>query len=396
MGHSHGHNHSHGLPPEPTKPQDLERYNAMKQVTVVGAIVNILLAVIKIVFGYLGQSQSLVADGIHSLSDLVTDAMVIVAAKHANRHADPQHPYGHGRFETVITVALGSFLILVAGGIAIDAVRRLLEPDLLLHPAPITLVVAAISIVAKEVLYHYTARVGKKIRSNMLIANAWHHRTDAISSVIVFVGIAGTLFGMEYLDALAAVGVAFLIAKIGWDLTLQSLRELVDTALDPEQVAEIEQVIQTVPGVKELHMLRTRKMGSDALVDVHIQVEPMLSVSEGHFISETVRSELIKQLEDVNDVVVHIDPEDDEINPTSSHLDNRKNLLKLLEQKWQHLEQAQSIERITLHYLDGKIHVELLLPLEKAHLNESEDFSNQLQQIADEITDIAEIRVLYG
>lgn len=392
MATKHTHTHATPIPPDP---QNRDRYNAMKRVTLVGAFVNILLSVVKIVFGYLGQSQSLVADGIHSVSDLVTDAMVIVAAKHSSRHADTQHPYGHGRFETVITVALGSFLIVVAGGIAIDAIRRLLEPDLLLHPAPITLAFAAMSIVAKEVLYHYTVRVGTKIRSNMLIANAWHHRTDAISSVIVFVGIAGTLYGLEYLDALAAIGVSILIAKIGWDLSAQSLRELVDTALEPEQVEEIKQVIQAVPGVKELHMLRTRKMGSDALVDVHIQVEPRLSVSEGHFISESVRTQLINLIEDVNDVMVHIDPEDDETNPTCIGLYNREVVINALQDKWQQLELTKYIQRITLHYLDGKIHVELLLPLEKAHLNESKHFSEQLQQIAEEITDIADIRVFY-
>jgi len=390
-----GHNHSHGLPPLPQTTEDQERYKVMRNVTIVGAAVNVLLAVLKIVFGIIGQSQSLVADGVHSVSDLITDVMVVIAAKHSSRDADSCHPYGHGRIETVFTVALGGFLLVVAGGIAIDAVMRIVEPEQLLHPTPITLVVAAFSILANEGLYHYTVRIGNKIRSPMLVANAWHHRTDAISSVIVLVGIGGSLYGIEYLDALAAAGVAVLIAKIAWSLTAQGLRELVDTALDPEQVKEIERVIQKVYGVKEMHMLRTRKMGSDALVDVHIQVDPMLSVSEGHFISESVRAALIKHIEDVSDVTVHIDPENDETQQSCKHLPDRRTVIERLQQQWSHLEPAKSIQRITLHYLDGKIDVEVLLPLNNMSQNERESFAQSLRQIAHNSNDIANIRVIY-
>ncbi|WP_455204903.1 cation diffusion facilitator family transporter, partial [Kaarinaea lacus] len=258
MTHKH---HDHIPQLSSNTPEDLQRYQDAKKVTLVGALINLVLAILKIVFGYLGHSQSLVADGIHSLSDLLTDVLVIVAAKHSARDADSEHPYGHGRFETVSTVALGTFLIVVAGGIAVDAFHRLLEPELLMQPALITLIIAAVSIVSKEFLYHYTMVVAKKHRSNMLRANAWHHRSDSISSVIVLVGIGGTMLGLGYLDAIAAIGVSLLIGKIGWDLCVQSIRELVDTALDPERIEAIENTIQAVPGVQELHMLRTRQMG---------------------------------------------------------------------------------------------------------------------------------------
>jgi len=353
----------HQKPPNSDSSIELQRYQQTRKITVIGAVVNVILAGIKIVVGVIGHSQALVADGIHSFSDLLTDILVIIAAKHSAQDADADHPYGHGRFETVFTVALGGFLIVVGGGIAIDAIRRVAQPDTLLEPSLWTLVIAAASIGSKEVLYHYTMHVAKKLRSNMLRANAWHHRTDAISSVIVFLGIGGTLLGMNYLDAVAAVGVALLIGKIGWDLCAQSIRELVDTALEPDRVHKIEQTIHSVPGVKHLHMLRTRQMGGNALVDVHIQVDPKLSVSEGHYISEKVRTLLIRQIDEVTDVLVHIDPEDDERVRLAEQLPPRNAILKRLQDAWRHIPESQYIERTTLHYLDGKIHVELLLPL---------------------------------
>lgn len=394
MTHKH---HDHIPQLSSNAPEDLQRYQDAKKVTLVGALINLVLAILKIVFGYLGHSQSLVADGIHSLSDLLTDVLVIVAAKHSARDADSEHPYGHGRFETVSTVALGTFLIVVAGGIAVDAFHRLLEPELLMQPALITLIVAAVSIISKEFLYHYTMVVAKKHKSNMLRANAWHHRTDSISSVIVLFGIGGTMLGLGYLDAIAAIGVALLIGKIGWDLCVQSIRELVDTALDPERIEAIENTIQAVPGVQELHMLRTRQMGGNALVDVHIQVQPKLSVSEGHYVSEKVRAALIKHVDEVTDVMVHIDPEDDEKVHLSDRLPPRKKVLEDLQSRWSGIHEAKLIERITLHYLDGKIHVELLLPLEIiGHTEKAKQVAEAFANIAKDEDIIANIRVLYS
>ena len=353
----------HLKPPSSNSSVELQRYQQTKKITIIGAMVNIVLAVFKILVGYVGHSQALIADGVHSFSDLLSDILVILAAKHAAQDADADHPYGHGRFETVFTVALGSFLVIVGGGIAIDAIRRVAEPDSLLQPSLWTLVIAAASIGSKEILYHYTMHVAKKLRSNMLRANAWHHRTDAISSITVFIGIGGTLLGMNYLDAVAAVGVALLIGKIGWDLCAQSIRELVDTALDPDRVQKIEQTIYSVPGVKHLHMLRTRQMGGNALEDVHIQVDPKLSVSEGHYISEKVRALLIRQIDEVTDVLVHIDPEDDEKVRLTEQLPARNTVIDRLQQAWRHIPESEFIERTTLHYLDGKIQVDVLLPL---------------------------------
>ena len=337
------------------------RYRDVRKVTLIGAVVDLLLGVAKVVVGVTAGSQALVADGIHSFSDLVTDFLVLFAAKHAHRAADTEHPYGHGRIETVATVVLGVALVLVAIGISYDAARRMLDQDLLLHPGWLALIVAVISVLSKEVIYQYTARAGRRLRSKMLLANAWHSRSDAISSIIVVIGVLGTMAGYPYLDAVAAIAVGLMIAKIGWDLLWKSLQELIDSALDPKQVEAIRKTILMVDGVRACHMLRTRHSGSDALVDVHILVDPELSVSEGHQIGEAVRWRLIKTVEEVSDVTVHIDPEDDERASSCAGLPLRDEILRRLEQQWQHLGIRERLDKVVLHYLDGKVHIDIFL-----------------------------------
>jgi cation diffusion facilitator family transporter len=342
------------------------RYRAVARVTIVGAIMDLLLGIAKLVAGYLAYSQALIADGIHSLSDLFTDGMVLYAAKHSNQGPDAEHPYGHGRFETIATVGLAVALILVAVGIAYDATTRLLEPDVLPKPGVLALLVAFLSIVIKEWIYHYTMRVARRERSEMLRANAWHSRTDAFSSVIVVIGVAGAMAGFSYLDALAAIGVALVIAHIGGGLGWKALKELADTAVDEEQADQLRKCILSVDGVRDLHLLRTRHAGGRVLVDVHIIIDALLSISEGHHISEMVTSRLLKESEGVADVTVHIDPEDDEQEAVSLALPMRNEFLKRI---WSHLdgiEEASRIERFTLHYLAGKVRVEALMPFDES------------------------------
>jgi len=369
------------------------RYREVRKVTLVGSALDLVLSIAKIVVGYIGQSQALIADGIHSLSDLLTDFMVLFAFKHSSRDADEDHPYGHGRIETLMTVALGLALILVSVGIAWDAARRLFEPDLLLQPSWIVLVVAAISIVSKEAIYHYTMAAARKYKSALLRANAWHSRTDAISSIIVFVGVMGAMAGLNYLDAIAAIGVALLIAKIGWDLGWHSIRELIDTGLDSEEVERIRKIIAEVEGVRSLHMLRTRKMGADALVDVHIQVDSYLSVSEGHQISETVRHKLVSNIEDISDVTVHIDPEDDEFAATSCQLPLREQIMVRLNALWRAAGVADQVQSVTLHYLEGFIHVDVKLPLDLAGQETTDRLIKDLKQPLEKLPEIKTIKV---
>ncbi|HEB81749.1 MAG TPA: cation transporter [Gammaproteobacteria bacterium] len=351
-----------------------QRKTETNRITLWGVAVNLVLSIIKIVGGIFGYSQALLADGLHSLSDLASDGMVLLAAHHAGEDADEDHPYGHGRFETLATVALGILLIGVAVGIGLDAISRLNSETLPPEPMLYTLVIAAISIISKEVLYHATKRVALKINSQMLEANAWHHRSDAVSSIVVFVGIGGTYFGYPYLDAIAALMVALMIGKIGLDLAKQSVQELVDTALEPEVVEQIKQTILSIDDVQELHMLRTRRSGHNALVDVHIQVSPKLSVSEGHHISESVEKALIDRFDEINDVTVHIDPENDETAASCKHLPLRTELLQALTGEWHNHEVLKHIDDVTLHYLDGRVSVDAYLPLQ--YLPRLEDAEN--------------------
>ena len=378
-----------------------ERQRDTTRITLIGAVIDALLGFFKILVGYISFSQALIADGIHSLSDLATDAIVLYASKHAHQEADDDHPYGHGRFETVATVVLGVALIAVAVGIAYDASFRLLHNELLSTPGYLALGIAFISVISKEAIYRYTMVVAEKYNSNMLRANAWHSRSDAISSIIVIIGIIGSMFGLWYLDSIAAIGVALMIAKIGWDLLSESMQELVDTSLEPERVEAIRQAILNVDGVDTLHILRTRRMGGEALVDVHIQVNPTLSVSEGHYISETVRNAIIQQIDEVSDVMVHIDPEDDESITDFVHLPLRHELLPKLETAWKHIDVSAQIEKITLHYLNRKIHVELILPLKilnvqgQSPLELQQQFAVEFKLVADSLDEVESIKLLF-
>ena len=371
------------------------RYQEVRKVTLIGSVVDFLLGVVKILVGWLAHSQALVADGIHSLSDLATDFIVLYAAKHSHRAADEDHPYGHGRIETLATVGLGISLIVVAFGIGYDAVRRMNDMDLLLHPGAMALAVAVVSVFAKEGIYHYTKNAAVKLRSNMLMANAWHSRSDAISSIVVVIGVGGAMMGYPYLDAVAAIAVAVMIAKIGIDLIRASSKELIDTALEPKVVDAIRKEIVDVDGVRALHMLRSRRSGSDALVDLHVQVDPRISVSEGHQIGDTVRRRLLERVDEVTDVTVHIDPEDDEQGSPCDQLPLRSDLIKKLQRQWADLEGVDA-EHVTLHYLCGKLQIDLALPL--AVLDKHPDTRGlilDIENAAKELLEVDSVRVSF-
>jgi len=371
------------------------RYLEIRKVTLIGSLVDLLLGVAKIFVGWLAHSQALVADGVHSLSDLATDFLVLYAAKHSHRAADEDHPYGHGRIETLATVALGILLISVALGIGYDAITRLNSPDQLLNPGWFALVVASISVFAKEAIYQYTRNAAKHLRSNLLMANAWHSRSDAISSIVVVIGVSGTMLGYAYLDSVAAIAVAVMVAKIGFNLVRDSSKELIDTALEPEVTEAIRREVFNIDGVRALHMLRSRRSGGDALVDLHLQVDPRISVSEGHQIADTVRRQLIARIDEVTDVTVHIDPEDDEQNSPCDKLPLRGDLVDALAVRWQHLEGIRA-DQVTLHYLDGKLQVELGLPLSVlAHYQDAEKLVIDIEKAAKELPSVDTVRVSF-
>ena len=371
------------------------RDQAMRNTSVVGAVVNLVLTVVKVIFGIIGQSHALIADGVHSLADLSTDLMVWFAAKYSNQPADKEHPYGHARIETAFTVALGVVLIITAIGIVFDSAQRLLNPETLLQPTPIVLLIAAISILANEGLYQYTIRAAKQFNSGLLKANAWHHRSDAFSSIVVLVGVAGSLMGLPYLDAFAAVGVALMIGHIGWTQAWSSLRELVDTGMEPKTAAALKRIIGNVEGVRGVHMLRSRRMGGMYLIDVHIVVDERLSVSEGHKISEYVRLKLIDSHEDISNALVHIDPEDDSLAVLCADLPLRREVLADLRRVWAEVLDASELDRAVLHYLNGQVHVDLVRSMQAADA-QAQQFNQHLQEKVKALNYIGEVRVLYS
>jgi cation diffusion facilitator family transporter len=259
------------------------RYRETQRVTWLGTLADALLAVLKVTFGVIGQSQALIADGLHSLADVAADLIVLFAARHGREGPDADHPYGHARIETAAAVAMGVILFLIALGLMADAVVRLFNPAHLLAPGWMPLFIAALALLVKEILYQYTMVLARRHRSQLLRANAWHHRSDSVSSLVVLVGVGGTLAGLHYLDAIGAVVVGLMIIHVAWELSWHAVRELIDTGLEQERVEAIRRAILTVDGVKALHKLRSRRMGADALVDVHILLTfPEVSVSEGH------------------------------------------------------------------------------------------------------------------
>ena len=374
-------------PPTDQNPTPPCPARAKQRVTLIGALINLLLGAGKVIAGYIGQSQALIVDGIHSLSDLISDGMVLLAARYGSQEADSDHPYGHARIETAATAGIGAILILVAGGFIYDAVSRLLiNPGTLLIPGWVALGAALTSLFAKEVLYHYTRAVGEQVSSELIRANAWHHRSDALSSLVVVGGIIGVLFGLPWLDAVAAIAVALMVARIGLQFAWQSMRELVDTGLDNDEVGYIERLVVHIDGVLAVHGLRTRYMGHAALVDLHVQVDPRLSVSEGHHISAAISRRLIRDVASVSEVLVHIDHEDPCWDQHTAALPLRRRVESDLFAQWQETPAAELVERIDLHYMEGKLEVEIHLPWTPATdgsalVNTIEELATQAEQI---------------
>ena len=341
----------------------LDRSRATRRVTLVGAGTNAGLALAQLVIGWLGHSQALVADAMHTFSDLLSDGIAYFAARHAHQAPDEEHPYGHGRYETAATLAIAVLLSLVGLGIVWSAGSRLFDPGALLTPDVLTLWAAAVTTLSKEALYRYAMHMAKRLHSEMLRASAWHHRSDAWSSIIVFVGIGGTLLGLPYLDAIAAVVVGVMIVRIGWELGSGAVSELVDAGLARERIEAVRGTILSVGGVRDIHMLRTRRHGGQATADVHVLVDPRLTVSEGHMISLQVEQRLKREIAEIEDVTVHVDPEDDSTAPPCIDLPLRPAAMARLHAAWSHLDCLAKARRVGLHYLSGRIDVDLYLPL---------------------------------
>ena len=288
---------------------DKEGGRAGQRVTWVGAVANALLVICKFVAGILGHSQALIADAVHSISDLFTDAIVLLGIRIGQKAPDEGHPFGHARVETLASAVVGLALIATAFYLGIEAALNIYRHTEY-HPTKLALIGAGVSIASKEALYHYTVRVGRRIKSRLIVANAWHHRSDALSSVAVFMGVTGTLINPSWhiLDSFAALLVSFFIVKAGLDILWDSLREFTDTAPPPEILTKISDCTKNVEGVLDMHDLRVRTSGGLYQMETHIVVDGHLSVSEGHRIAKAVESCLAEELEDLDRVIVHVDP----------------------------------------------------------------------------------------
>jgi cation diffusion facilitator family transporter len=345
-----------------------------KRVTLVGAVWDAILGLAKIVAGYFSQSQALIADGIHSLSDLVTDVFVYFASANSRQGPDENHPYGHLRFETLTTVFLGLVLIIVALGIAFESITQQQS-----HAQFTWYGLGAIlaTIVIKEAIFHYTKKAGDEIGSKMLVANAWHSRSDALSSIAVLIGLIGVYFGYPWADMVASIVVALLIGKMAVSMVWENLAELVDTAPDPKLIAQIKDTANSLKHVMAPHDVRARSMAGKIYLDMHIHVPSHASVSEGHYLGDLVAYTIKQAHPQVQDVMVHIDT-DEKIQiesfihtPTSGKpahlkLPARHQILAdlgfLLRQHTAYVD----IPNTRLHYLNDHLHIEIIAQSEKA------------------------------
>jgi cation diffusion facilitator family transporter len=355
-----------------------ERSEATR-VTLIGMVLDAFLGIIKVVAGMLFHSQALIVDGIHSFSDVASDLVVVGVMRLSRQEPDQEHPYGHQRIETLGTMVLGSLLIGVGAALAWDNTLRLLGPAASNLPGWPVLVAALVSVLSKEWIYRYTRRVGLAIRSDLIVANAWHSRTDAFSSVVVLVSTAGAMMGYLWLDILAAIIISVLIIHIGWRFTWDSVKELIDTGLSPEDTETLRETAMAIEGVRNVHELRSRRMGQDVLLDVHLVVRPDISVSEGHQVGMQVVAAMRGAMDNILEINFHVDAEnDDDQAPTSETLPDRHQIREALQA---HLPgDLPPNSRLRLHYLKNRVHMELFLESEgNQGLTDAREVSDQME-----------------
>lgn len=295
----------------------MDRTSKVTFVTLVGSVVNIVLTVFKILAGIMGRSTAMIADGIHSLSDLLSDIIVIVFVKISSKGRDKNHDYGHGKFETFATLIISLMLIVVAANLmsgGIGKIKAILGGEQVSSPGMIALWAAVASIVFKEALYHYTIIQGKALNSPMMIANAWHHRSDAMSSIGSLIGIGGAIFlGNKFviLDPVTGCVISIFIFVMAVRMSVPAIKELLDVSLPDEVEERIEATAKTIPGVIELHELKTKREGPGIIMEGHLVLHSDISLKEAHNISKKVEESLRKEFGTETQISLHLEPEDD-------------------------------------------------------------------------------------
>ena len=375
-------------PPAMTDPEALRE---KRRAAWAGVVLNGPLSAAKIIAGLAAQSQALVADGVHSLSDLISDAAVLWALGHSHRPPDTEHPFGHGRFETLATLAIAAMLMLAAAGILLDAGARLIDPPET-APGALALWVAALSIALKEGLYHYTKAVAKRTGSAMMAANAWHHRSDAVTSVVALAGIGAAMLGAPWADALGAAIIAVMLGRVAWVYGRPAISELVDTAPPEETAAQITAALMATPGVRDAHDLRLRQTGGSIQADVHITLDPAMTLSEAHRLSEAARSQVLEAVPDVTEIIIHPEPDGHADGPAAHDTALRPELARVVRDCLDGIVPPSAIRHLSLDYRDeGVIAVVELraAPGEGAQTR----VAFRLQQAK---SDLSEIRLLWA
>src|ERR1700761_2233160 len=339
--------------------QSAEKHHVARKSTFVSIALNTVLMTLQIVIGVIAHSQALVAGRVHSLADLVSDFVVLIANRHSGVKPDADHNYGHSRYETVASLFLGALLIAVGVGMLWRAGTRLADLENIAAVHMSALAVAVLVLFSKEGLFRYMLREAQRVRSAMLIANAWHARSDAASSLVVALGILGSLAGVRLLDPIAAAIVGFMVARMGWMFGWDALQDLSDRALDNAATADMRALLLSTPGVRGVHEMRTRKMGDFALVDAHILVDPLISVSEGHYIAETARLRVLTDNR-VLDALIHVDPENDALARPPVDLPDRERVIAEVNAALAPF--GVKASAVNIHYLSRGLDVEVVLP----------------------------------
>ena len=372
--------------------RDLSEKHALK-VTLLGLAANLILALAKGFIGIIANSSALIADAGHSVSDLLSDGITLWAVRMSGIPKDKNHPYGHGKFETVGTFIISLLLLFTGIGVAGHVFNRM---DATVVPGTIALWMAGIAIIVKEALFHVTRMVGRRTGSRVLMANAWHHRSDAISSVAALLGIAGAQLGIPLMDPIAGMLVAGLIMKTGIDIGYESIRELTDETVEEDVISELGKIMSGIEGVDHYHEMRARRMGPHLLVDLHIQVDSMMSISAAHQVAERVRLEILEKLPAVNEVLVHVDAEDDHVGDEGSELlqdivlmrpqsEIENDVKKMLAE----IPEIQGITHIYCHYLNQKLTVQVNILLDaEMRIRDAQKIASAARRKIEQIKDI--------
>lgn len=356
-----------------------------------GVVLNAPLAAAKIVTGIVAQSQALVADGVHSLSDLASDAAVIWALGHSHRPPDAEHPFGHGRFETLATLAIAVMLALAALGILIDAGQRLLDPPVA-APGGLALWVAGLSIALKEGLYHYTKAVARRTGSAMMAANAWHHRSDAVTSVVALCGIGAAMLGWPLADALGAAIIALMLGWVAWHYGRPAVQELADTAPPADMAEAVHAALMATPGIRDAHDLRLRHMSGAVQADVHIALDPAMTLSEAHRLCEAARATVLARVPDMAEIIIHPEPDGHADGPAAHDAALRPELQAQVRACLDGIVPPHAIRHLRLDYRDEGV-------IAVIELDESPIAGAQARiafRIGQHTGDLAEIRLLWA